>query len=394
MRGGANDDAGKAGAVSPRNAHGESTIYRDDADRWHGYVSMGRKDNGRRDRRHVSGPRRGDVVAKVRDLEQKRDAGVGAVAGRATTVAAWLVHYVDVIAARKVRPSTLVRYRQLVGNQLGPKLGHHRLDRLQPDHLESAYGQLLEAGLSPASVLQAHRVLSRALKVAMQRGLIARNVATLVDPPTVERVEVEPLTATEARRVLAAAAGLRNGARWSVALALGLRQGEALGLGWDAIDLDGGRLTVRQALQRQPGGGLVLVPPKSRAGRRTVALPAPLLELLRQHHAAQLEERLAAGSEWRDHGLVFCQVNGKPLDPRSDHRTWRALLAAAEVRPARLHDARHTAATLLLTQGVAARVVMEVLGHSQIHLTLGTYSHVAVEVGEDAARRMGEALWG
>jgi integrase len=160
------------------------------------------------------------------------------------------------------------------------------------------------------------------------------------------------------------------------------------------VDLDAGWLSVRQALQRQPGVGLVLVKPKSRAGRRTIALPPQLREILRAHRAAQLQERLAAGSEWRDHGLVFCQVNGKPLDPRSDHRAWRAVLTAAGVRQARLHDARHTAATLLLTQGVPARVVMEILGHSQIALTLGTYTHVAPEVAEDAALRMGEALWG
>lgn len=380
--------------MSARNSSGDSTIYRDDAGRWHGYVSMGLKDNGRRDRRHVSGARRGDVVTKVRELEQKRDAGTGTAAGRATTVMTWLQHYLDVIAARKVRPSTLVRYRQLVRHQLGPKLGHHRLNRLQPEHLEAAYGELLEGGLSPSSVLQAHRVLSRALKIAMQRGKVARNVATLVDAPSMRREEVESLTTGETRRVLAAAASMRNGARWSVALALGLRQGEALGLRWEDVNLDTARLSVRTALQRQPGKGLVLVEPKSRAGRRTVALPDRLRDALRQHRAVQLEDRLAAGSEWRDHGLLFCQVNGKPVDPRSDHRAWRKLLATAGVRQARLHDARHTAATLLLTQGVSARVVMEILGHSQISLTLGTYSHVATEVAEDAARRMGDALWG
>jgi integrase len=155
-----------------------------------------------------------------------------------------------------------------------------------------------------------------------------------------------------------------------------------------------GALAVRQALQRQPGKGLVMVPPKSRAGRRTIALPPPLRDALRAHRAVQLGERLAAGSVWEDHDLVFCQENGRPIEPRSDHRAWRALLADAGVPQARLHDARHTAATLLLQQGVKARVAMDILGHSQISLTLGTYSHVAPELAEDAARRMGEALWG
>ena len=172
----------------------------------------------------------------------------------------------------------------------------------------------------------------------------------------------------------------------------GTAAGGALGLTWDAVDLEQGTLTVRQALQRQPSAGLAFVQPKSRAGRRTLTLPVQLRESLRAHRTAQLEERMAAGSMWQDHDLVFCQVTGQPIDPRSDHRAWRALLAEAGVRPARLHDARHTAATLLLQQGVPARVAMEMLGHSQISLTLGTYSHVTPELAEDAARRMGEAL--
>ncbi len=377
-----------------KRANGESSIVKGDDGRWHGWVSMGLKEGGKRDRRHVASVKRADVVRMVRDLERKRDAGTAGAAGHAPTVGAWLEHWLDTVAARKVRPSTLVRYRQLVTNQLVPGVGHHRLDRLQPEHVEKLYADLLAGNLSPASVLQAHRVLSRAVRVAMQRDKVARNVCTLVDAPSVERQEVDPLTGQESRRVLDAARGHRNAARWSVALALGLRQGEALGLTWDAVDLDVGTLTVRQALQRQPGKGLVFVQPKPRAGRRTVALPGPLRDALRAHRTAQLAERMAAGSVWRDNNLVFCQENGAPIDPRSDHRAWRSLLAEAGVRPARLHDARHTAATLLLQQGVPARVAMEILGHSQISLTLGTYSHVAPELAKDTARRMGEALWG
>ena len=302
--------------MTPRAASGESSIYKGADGRFHGYVSMGLKENGRRDRRHVSGLKRAAVVAKVRELERKRDAGTAGAAGRSPTVGQWLEHWLDTIAARKVRLSTLVRYRQLVANQLVPGVGHHRLDRLQPEHVEELYSGLLARGLSPASVLQAHRVLSRALKVAMQRDRVARNVCTLVDAPSVERDEIRPLSAQDARRVLEVARGRRNAPRWSVALALGLRQGEALGLTWDAVDLDAGTLTVRQALQRQPGQGLAFVQPKSRAGRRTISLPDPLRDALRAHRAVQLAERMAAGSEWQDHDLVFCQENGRPIDPR------------------------------------------------------------------------------
>ena len=289
---------------------------------------------------------------------------------------------------------------------------------MKPQHRKDpATGRTVTVGaLSASSVLKIHRVLSRSLKVAVRRGRVARNVCALIDPPSVVRVEVQPLTAANAKAILSAAKARRNAARWSVALALGLRQGEALGLMWKDIDLEAGSLTVRRALQRRPyqhgcdaapcgrkraaecpqrsAGGLVMVEPKSLAGRRTIALPAPLIAGLRAHRTAQLAERLLAGSMWQDRGLVFASECGAPIDASTDWARWKELLAAAGVRDARLHDARHTAATLLLTQKVPARVVMAILGHSQISLTLGTYSHVAPELAHEAAERMASALWG
>ncbi len=376
-----------------RSAYGESSIHQDAAGRWHGYVSMGLKREGQRDRRHVSAAKRAEVVRKVRALEQQRDSGVVQAAGRAPTVAEWLGHWLDTIAVRKVRASTLQGYRGKVNGRIIPAVGHHRLDRLQPEHLEAWYIELADEGLASSTVLQLHRILSRALKVAMQRGKIARNVCSLVDAPSLRRDEVVPFSTEEARALLTAARGLRNEARWSVALALGLRQGEALALRWEDIDLDTGTLTVKRSMQRLVGKGLVFDEPKSRAGRRAIMLPNGLRYALRAHRAAQLEERLAAGSEWQEHGLLFAQVNGRPIDPGSDWKSWKTLLALADVRDARLHDARHTAATLLLQQGVPARVAMQILGHSQISLTLGTYSHVVPELAQEAAERIDRVLW-
>lgn len=320
--------------MSNRAASGESSIHKDEAGRWHGYVSMGLKENGRRDRRHVSGARRSDVVAKVRALEAKRDAGTAEAAGRAPTVGDWLDHWLEHIAPRRVRARTLESYEALVRLHLRPGLGHHRLDRLQPEHLEQLYGSLLQdKGLSPATVLRLHRVLSRALRVAMQRGKLARNVATLVDPPAVKRPTTAlPLTVDEARRVLQAAEQGRNSARWTVALAVGLRQSETLGLRWADVDLDIGTLTVRRGLHRVAGKGLVYEEPKAERSRRTLALPAQLVEALRGHRLVQLEERERASSLWEEHDLVFAQVNGRPLDKRSDWEAWKALLKRAAVR--------------------------------------------------------------
>jgi integrase len=377
-----------------RRSHGEGTdIVRGQDGRWHAWVSMGTKLGGKRDRRHVSGRTRLEAAQKLRALQAKRDTGTATEAGRPPTLDAWLQHWLNNIAAHKVRAKTLQGYRGMIGFRISPVLGHHRLDRLQPEHIEAFYAELRAEGLASSTILQCHRILSRALKVAAQRGKVGRNVCTLVDAPSLERSEIRPLSRVDARALLAAANGTRNAARWSVALSLGLRQGEALGLAWEDVNLDAGEIRIRQALQRLTGQGLVLVEPKSSSGRRTIALPAPLVEGLRFHRTAQLEERLQAGSEWHDHGLVFAQPNGKPIDPRADNRAWKALLRTAGVSDARLHDARHTAATLLLLQGVDNRVVMEILGHSQLSMT-ARYQHVLPELSREAAARMGEALWG
>ena len=205
--------------MSRRAASGESSIVKGADGRFHGYVSMGLKEGGKRDRRHVAAVKRADVVRMVRELEDQRDAGVALSSGRGVTVEQWMNLWLETIASRKVRPSTLTGYRTCL-KRINLVLGHHRLDKLQPEHLEAFYTRLEADGLSSTTALLDHRVISRALKVALQRGRMARNVRTLVDAPTARRDEVQPLTAAEARKLLEDATKLPNGSRWSVALAL------------------------------------------------------------------------------------------------------------------------------------------------------------------------------
>jgi integrase len=317
---------------------------------------------------------------------------------------------------------------------------------------------MLRRGLSPSTVLKVHRILSRALRTAVRRGRISRNVATLVDAPAVAPNEIEPLTREEARRILAAAATKRNGARWSVALALGIRQGEALGLCWSYVDLETGVIRAWFQVQRvawrhgcdtphacgeqwhrrackkgckqhrhrpacEPGctrnghvcykrpcpadciahadkcpkriGGGVVFRQRKGKGKLTLTLqcPLPVLELLKDHRKRQAAERLRAGNAWKDHDLVFATRHGGPIERTEDWRAWKALLRKAGVRDARVHDARHTAATLLIEQGVHIRVVQEVLGHTRV-TTTERYTHVATLQMKDASERMSEALWG
>jgi integrase len=195
----------------------------------------------------------------------------------------------------------------------------------------------------------------------------------------------------QARAFLDLVRGDRLEALYTVALAIGLRQGEALGLQWNDIDLDTGTLSVRHALQRI-GGKLQLVEPKTRLSRRTIAMPPIVVTSLRAHRARQLQERLWAGSRWQEGNYVFASRIGTPLDGTNVTHGLQATLIAAGLPRQRFHDLRHACASLMLAQGVHPRVVMETLGHSQISLTMNTYSHVIPSLQREAADRMEEVL--
>jgi integrase len=233
-----------------RAPNGAGSFYRTSDGRWHGRITVGVRDDGKPDRRHVRGRTEQEVRKKARAIEKARDEGRLPKPGQGWTVEQWLTHWMENIAAPTVRPTTLTGYRFAINKHLVPAVGAHRLDRLEPEHLEKVYVRMLEAGRAPATAHQAHRTVRTALNEAVRRGHLLRNPAVLAKPPRLSEWEVEPLTLDEVRRVLEAAGEHRNRARWAVALALGLRQGEALGLRWTDVDLDTGRLTVRRSLQR------------------------------------------------------------------------------------------------------------------------------------------------
>jgi integrase len=299
-----------------------------------------------------------------------------------------LERYLDEVAAASVRPSSLRRYRQELRLYIAPALGKVPLDKLKPSQVSDFYrSQLLH--LSPGSVRRLHALLRRSLGVAVRWQLIPWNPVTAVDPPSLTSVEVHPFDANEARLFLAAASCDRFYARWLIAVLLGLRQGEVLGLTWRDVDLDPRVLAVRQTLQNRPAEGFHLVPPKTARSRRIVPLPNAVVDALKLRREQQETDRLAAGIEfWEDWGLIFTTRFGTPLSPRNDYREFQRLVAAAGLRHVRLHDLRHTAASLMLAQGVSPRVVMEILGHSQISITMNTYSHVTPASSREAVARV------
>ncbi|MGX1270280.1 tyrosine-type recombinase/integrase [Streptomyces phaeoluteigriseus] len=396
-----------------RQPNGRSSIYLGKDGKWHGRVTVGIRDDGAPDRRHVERKTRAEVTAVVRELEKQRDAKTVRKPGKAWTVRTWLTHWIENVAPLAVNDNTMVGYRVAVRKHLIPGLGAHRLDRLKPEHIEVFYSNMQANGSKPGTAHQVHRTFRTALNEAVRRGHLGKNPVQLAKAPKTGEYEVEPYSVQEVQRLLKAADRHRNSARWAVALALGLRQGEVLGLKWEDVDLEGGFLVVRRSRHRpqyahgcaEPCGRKAagycpqrrrtnpeLSTTKSRAGRRAVGLPEQLVDLLRAHFKAQAVERKAAGKRWEENGLVFPDEHGRSPSHRRDWTEWKSLLTEAKVRDGRLHDARHTAATVLLILGVPERAVMGLMGWSTTAMA-ARYQHMVDAVRADIARQVGGLIW-
>lgn len=315
------------------------------------------------------------------------------VAAQRITVAAFLDRWLADVVAMRCRPRTIESYQTVVRLHLKPALGEIKLPALRGDQVQRLLAEKTASGLSARSVQYIHSVLHRALKHAVRWGLVVRNVAELADSPRVQRRPMKTLTAAQVRTFLDATRGDRLHALYVMAVTTGMRQGELLGLRWSDIDLDRRRVQITTALQSVTGQAPVLAEPKSDHSRRLIILSPAAVTALRQHRPRQLEERLLAGDQWHDQDLVFCTSVGTPLSRHNIvSRYLHPALDKAGLPRIRFHDLRHTAATLLLEQGIHPKVVQEMLGHSQISLTLDTYSHVLPGMLEGAADTMQRVL--
>lgn len=309
---------------------------------------------------------------------------------RAPAVAEYLEYWLHQSVKPRLRPLTFAGYSVNVHKHLVPTLGKIRLDRLTPQHVQEMINERLGAGFSTKSVRYMHQVLRTALELARRWELIDRNVASLVDPPRRVRPKIKPLTPDEARKFLDGVRGHRLEALFSVALAMGLRQGEALGLRWEDVDTTQGVLRVRNQLQRI-NGQLTLVEPKTERSRRTLVVPPIILQRFRDHELRQVAEKQWAGSKWVETGFVFTNQSGGPMQARNVIREFHKVLKSAELRRIRFHDLRHSCATLLKVQEVPDQVVMEILGHSDISTTL-QYVHAIPEMQRAAADRAAQRM--
>jgi integrase len=291
-----------------------------------------------------------------------------------------------------VRPKTYVQYKQIVMGHIVPVFGRIKLKDLRPDQIQSLYNNKLKMGASNRTVRMIHSVLHVSLAQALKMGLIGRNPADAVTRPKLIRKEMKTLTDIQVQTLLLAVRGNRYEDLYLLAVTSGLREGELLGLMWTDLDWITRHLSIQRQLQRLPNQGLVFTEPKSASGRRVIVLGSSTIEKLREHYQRQRLERLAAGERWVENDLMFPSTIGTPTDWRNVVRDFKAILRASKLPNIRFHDLRHTAATLMLQQGIHPKVVQERLGHSQISLTLDTYSHVLPNMQEEAAEKIDELI--
>ena len=461
-----------------KRGQNEGSIFQRKDRRWVAALNLGWV-NGKRVRKSFYGDTRKQVQEQLTKALADIQKGLP-VLNKEQTVSDYLNWWLEEVAKRTVRPSTYDSYCQIVRLYLGTKsagswqpdaglragydqrkkegklragenapavraqrfaIGSYKLSQLTAPNVRSLLNEMHDFGLSARTVQYTHAILRRALGTALKDDMIARNVAALVQPPRGMVKEVQPLTPDEARRFLKAVEGNRLEALFTVAVSLGLRQGEALAIRWQDVDLEAGNLRVRYALQRlaAPKNGtdcvdgtslqegrnpidsihevlqsdsraarkrhleIHLVEPKTRRSRRTIDLPQVTLSALASHQIRQAEERRSSGSRWTVpvvhcegrlelvDDLVFTSAIGTPLEKCNVNKQYQRILKFAGIPRHRFHDLRHTAATLLAVQGVHAKAIQAVLGWDQLSM-VDRYTHFVDEMRKEAAIKMDAIL--
>jgi integrase len=298
------------------------------------------------------------------------------------TVAEFLTKWLDTIKSH-VSPATLRGYSDNVKNHITPRMGGIRLDKLQPQTIQTAYADLETSGLSPRTVRGIHQVLHQALEQAVEWNMIYRNPTAYVNLPKMVRSEMQVFNPSQVALLLETTKDTADFPMWSLALNSGMRPQEYLVLKWD--DFVDSKITVVRALKQNGTGGYYVADTKTKRGRRSFTLPSSTVAALEAHKKKQAGEILAAGPSCVRNGYIFANASGGHQDMSAVRRRWKTLLKRLKLPEIRLYDTRHTNATLLLGAGVNPKVVAERLGHSSVTLTLDTYSHVLSELDEQTA---------
>ncbi|MFD4583206.1 tyrosine-type recombinase/integrase [Streptomyces sp. NPDC058434] len=374
-------------APRKRNPNGAGSIWQRKDGRYEARVYVPQPD-GTRKRKTVYGSTWEECDTKRQELVRRDRQGIPTPT-RSAKLSEWLPYWLEQYVQPRRKLSTYDKYESHVRLYIVPLLGTKRLESLSVADVRRFITRVQNVQTA-ATAKEAHRVLRTALTAAVREELITRNVASLVEPPRVKQREINPWSLEETLGFLEAARPDPLYAAFVLAVAMGLRRGELVGLRWSDVDLDNRVLHVRQQTQRRRGT-LYDDDPKSRRSR-VVPMPGLCIAPLRWHRLRQRDSFTRSGVVWSETGYVFATRNGRPVEPRNVYRSFTRVAADAGLRVVRLHDARHGCATLLTAAGVAPRVIMEILGHSQISITMDVYTHVVHDTQREAISHMDRLL--
>lgn len=375
-----------------KRANGEGNVRQRADGRWEASVSYVDAVTDKRRRTYVYGKTAAEARRELKKVRDRIEGGKPAK-DAPDTVASWLARWRESsLAASDRKATTKSLYSSLSRKHLetGP-IGSKRMDKLKPSDIEALVVELRGKKLADSTVRQVYTVLRQALDVAVRDGLLASNPAAKVKRPGVARTEARYLPAADVARLLEAAKSLRYYVAVVVMAATGLRRGEVVGLLWSDLDLNKGELMVRHTLSRVDGA-LVLTEPKTDRSRRRVPLHAGVVTALKGWRKQQVAERLAAGDQWTDTGVVFATEFGTMVDPRNVLRTVELAAAKAGIEDVGAHTMRHSAAVAWLESGVHIKAAADLLGHSSISITGDLYGHTSDDTARAAVDGLGEVL--
>ncbi len=376
---------------SRRRGRGEGSVFQRKDGRWVVQVELG---DGKRKMYYVKTEREG--IKKLREAQNELEKGTLAT-GPQRKLKDYLEDWLENVHKDKLRISTYVKYKKLV-RYATEEIGDIWLQKLLPEDVRRFYTKMGKAkeqggrGLSSKTIHEIHGVLHLALNNAVLWNYVPKNVCDLVKPPRVVSREATPLSLEQAQKLLSSVREHRLEVLLTMAVVTGMRRGELLALRWSNIDFELQTLLVLHTVDYIPPYGYVENEPKTKSGKRVVSLPSFLIDMLKQHHAQQLEHRKKVGDAWENRDLVFPDLLGGYFNPVHLYRLFTKLLQDAGVPHMHFHDLRHSAATILLGMGVNMKVVQERLGHSDISITLGIYGHLLPSMQQDVTDKWDEAF--
>ena len=364
--------------------HGEGSIHRRSSGSWRAQISSSGKRFGK------TFKKKAEAQDWLRQMQNQLEMGLDIKGGK-LTLAQYLPQWLEK-KKTSLRPSTAYQYNQIIRDHILPHIGKIRLEDLRLSKIERLYSDLLGSGVSVRTVRLVHAVLHVALVKAINYGHIARNPAHGASLPRLSHSEMNVLDADQVTQFLIAVQGSCDEALYYLAIHTGMRQGELFGLKWTDLQWDKGELRIQRQVKRVPRKGWTFADPKTKKGRRTIKLGDEILKLLSAHKKRQDAHKVIVGELWMENGLIFPASMGTPLHQSNLRKEFLKVLERAKLPKIRFHDLRHTAASLMLNNGVPPIVVSNRLGHSKPSITMDVYGHLYQETQTDAAKIMDDLV--